>query len=81
MPTVHRFVGLRVAIHTNDHRPAHVHVLNGSEAVFLLNCPEGPAEIRENYGFRAGQIAQIEAELAANLEKLCLEWRNIHGDH
>lgn len=49
MPTVLRLDGLRVAIYPNDHRPAHVHVLGpGSEAVFVLNCPEGPPELRES---------------------------------
>lgn len=39
--------GLRVVIYPNDHRPAHVHVIgNGCEAVFNLNCPNGPNEWR-----------------------------------
>lgn len=47
MPTVHRFDGLRVVIYPNDHRPAHVHVMgNGCEAVFRLNAPDGPPELR-----------------------------------
>ena len=52
MPTVLCFDGLRVVIYPNDHRPAHVHVIGGGcEAVFDLHCPEGPPELRENYGF------------------------------
>jgi hypothetical protein len=52
VPTVLRLAGLRVAIYPNDHRPAHVHVMgNGLEAVFELNCPDGPASVRENFGF------------------------------
>ena len=47
MPTVLRFDGLRVVIYPDDHRPAHVHVIGaGGEAVFILNCPEGPPELR-----------------------------------
>ncbi len=43
---------MRVVIYPNDHRPVHVHVIGGGrEAVFDLHCPEGPPEIRENYGF------------------------------
>ncbi|MBK8386154.1 MAG: DUF4160 domain-containing protein [Candidatus Accumulibacter sp.] len=54
MPTIHRFHGLRVVIYPNDHRPAHVHVMgNGLEAVYKLNAPDGPPELRENYGFGA----------------------------
>lgn len=39
-------------IYPNDHRPAHVHVIGkGCEAVFRLQCPLGPVELRENYRF------------------------------
>lgn len=49
MPTVVRFDGLRVVIYPNDHRPAHVHGTGqGGEAVFILNCPIGPVDLRES---------------------------------
>ena len=52
MPTVLRIGGLRVTIYPNDHPPPHVHVIGANgEAVFLLNCPGGPAELRESFGF------------------------------
>jgi hypothetical protein len=51
LPTVLTIGALRVVIYPNDHRPAHVHILAAEhEAVFLLNCPNGPATLRENYG-------------------------------
>ena len=81
MPTVHRFEGLRVVVYPNDHRPAHVHVVDGSEAVFELNCPDGPVALRENYGFRGGQIVRIETELNGLIHVLCDAWSAIHGDH
>ena len=81
MPTVLRTNGLRVVVHTNDHRPAHVHVMgNGCEAVFNLHCPDGPPELRENFGFGHRELSRIEAELIGVLAQLCEEWRNIHGD-
>jgi hypothetical protein len=47
MLTVDAIDGLRVVIYFNDHRPAHVHVIgDGCEAVFRLNCPTGPPELR-----------------------------------
>ena len=80
VPTVLRFDGLRVAIYPNDHRPAHVHVVGaGGEAVFSLGCPNGPVELRENYGFRSGQISRIEAALTECLGELCPAWEEIHG--
>ncbi len=81
MPTVHRFDGLRVVIYPNDHRPAHVHVMGkGCEAVFKLNAPEGPPELRENYGFVASELAAIKRELAHHWKGLYAQWRAIHGE-
>lgn len=81
MPTVLRFDGLRVVIYPNDHRPAHVHVLGaGGEAVFILNCPDGPPELRESYGFNRQDIARIRTALAAQLTPLCHHWSDLHGN-
>jgi len=80
MPTVEMIDGLRVVIYPNDHRPAHVHVIgNGCEAVFKLNCPEGPPELRENYGFAMVELSKIRAVLTSRLTHLCAEWSRIHG--
>lgn len=60
-----------MVIYPNDHRPAHVHVIGrGCEAVFHLNRPAGPVELRENYGFSRREIA--------NSNKLCGDWERIH---
>jgi hypothetical protein len=70
----------RVVVHPNDHRPAHVHVIGrGCEAVFDLNCPAGPVQLRENYSFRKRDLASIENELAYRLHSLCTAWESIHG--
>ncbi|WP_343728846.1 DUF4160 domain-containing protein [Duganella sp.] len=82
MPTVLTIFGLRVAIYPNDHRPAHIHVQgNGCEAVFNLHCPDGPPELRENYGFSQKELGKIVGALARNLVELCAEWRAIHGHY
>ena len=81
MPTVHRFHGLRVVIYPNDHRPAHVHVMGkGCEAVFRLNAPSGPSDLRENYGFSERDVAMIATEINKQLAKLHDQWRMIHGE-
>ena len=81
MPTVLRFDGLRVVIYPNDHRPAHVHVIGrGCEAVFHLNCPAGPAEVRENYRFSRREIAHITSMLTNHWAALCGAWEGIHGN-
>ena len=57
MPVVYRLGGLRVMIWPNDHRPAHVHVKGAQgEAVFYLNCPDGPPELRDSNGFNGPDI-------------------------
>jgi hypothetical protein len=66
-PTVGRLGRLRVVIDPNDHRPAHVHVVGGGgEAVFILNCPEGPTELRESYGFGLPELSRIQHALASS---------------
>jgi hypothetical protein len=80
MPTIDHIGGLRVVIYPNDHRPAHVHVIGkGCEAVFKLNCPDGPPELRENYGFTQTELTKIKAAITSKLAQLCGEWSKIHG--
>ena len=80
MPTVLRLDGLRVVIYLNDHRPAHVHVIGADrEAVFNLHCPDGPPELRSNYGFAYRDVNGIGGDVAQVLPLLCEKWRNFHG--
>ena len=81
MPTVLRIGGLRVVSYSNDHRPAHVHVIGDGEAVFILRYPDGPPELRECCWFNRSDVAHIAAALATHLVELCKQWRLIHGDH
>jgi hypothetical protein len=80
MPTILRFAGWRVTIYPNDHRPAHVHAIGKDfEAVFELNCPNGPVALRENYGCGRLEIGRIRREVERALGELCKEWERIHG--
>ena len=82
MPTIQRIDGLRVVVYPNDHRPAHVHVIGrGCEAVFNLHCPDGPPELRENYGFSNHELNEIARALIRMLASLCAAWSNIHGEN
>lgn len=82
MATIDYIDGLRVVIYSNDHRPAHVHVIgNEQEAVFHLHCPDGPPMLHENFGFPKHRLRRIVDELKLKLPKLCREWRRIHGPH
>lgn len=81
MPTVLILGGVRVVIYTSDHRPAHVHAVSGgNSAVFLLNCPAGPVELRENRGFSRPKVNKLAKALQAHVSGLCQEWSKRHGD-
>ncbi len=82
MPTVLRLDGLRVVIYPNDHRPAHVHVISAEgEAVFVLNCPDGPPELRERHGVSLQTVNRMQKALAPHLSVLCPKWREFHDDY
>jgi hypothetical protein len=82
MPTICRKQGYRVVIYTNDHRPAHVHVIKKPrEAVFTLHCPHGPPELRESKGMKLQEVNDILDALTDCIPSLCGEWRKIHGHH
>jgi len=82
MPTVLRIGRLRVVIYTNDHRPAHVHVLGaGTQAIFWLACPDGPPSLRGSYGLTTAELNRIADALAADLAALRGAWEQIHGDY
>lgn len=82
MPTVLILFGLRIVVYPNDHRPAHVHVQGkGCEAVFKLHCPDGPPELRENYGFTQRELGRLAEGLAQHLSALCAAWRQLHDDY
>jgi hypothetical protein len=81
VPTGLSIDGCRVVIYPNDHRPAHVHVIGGqAEAVFHLHCPDGPPELRENYGFSRAVVRRLARELENALARLCEDWNRIHGE-
>lgn len=82
MPTVHRLGSLWFMVYLNDHRPAHVHVAGeGHTAIFELNYPSGPPELRVNIGFPRGRLKRIAQQVELHLVRLCLAWREMHGDY
>ena len=80
MPTVLRRGRLRLVIYPADHRPAHVHAIGpDGEAVFNLNCPAGPCELRENYGAKGSALTAMERFINQHINELCRAWEEIHG--
>lgn len=81
MPCIDRGLEpFRIHIYTNDHRPSHVHVIGpGMEAVFNLNCPSGPIELRESLGFKAKVLTGVREYIVRSLGKFCAAWSDVHG--
>jgi len=49
------------------------------EAVFNLNCPTGPSELRENYGVKGRVLTALERLINNHINELCQAWEGIHG--
>jgi len=59
-----------------------VHAISSdAEAVFDLNCPEGPPVLRNAFRFQTRELVRIAVAPATSLGKLCEEWDRIHGTH
>nr|WP_235704729.1 hypothetical protein [Acidiphilium iwatense] len=52
-----------------------------TEAVFILNCPNGPPSLRGSFGFSTAELNRIASALAASLAALCGGWERIHDDY
>ena len=77
MPTLLRERGFRFVINTDDHPPAHVHVLHGRDEMVLEF--ETEIRIRDNWGFNRREQAIAKLIVIENVEELRLAWRRIHG--
>lgn len=77
MPTIIRFKKIRIAVHTNDHLPAHVHAIgiDGQEAKISLDDCEA-FYVRK---FSERDVKLIEAFVKENYKLLSDKWREYHG--
>jgi hypothetical protein len=81
MPTIDRIDGYRVLYYSNDHAPAHVHVMNrDSEAVFVLNCPGGPAVLREDpTNMPSHEANRLGKLVSKSVSAYCKQWNDFYG--
>jgi hypothetical protein len=80
VPTIHREHGLRFAIHTDDHEPAHVHVFGDGEMKIVIAAADGlPLAIWSVAMKRPDQRRAMEVVLERQLEFLD-RWREIQGE-
>lgn len=66
-------------IHSDDHRPAHIHVYKSGLVVINLNNRRTAPSIREVRGMSRKDVRDALAIIAANKRFLASEWRRIHA--
>lgn len=79
MVTVHRETGLRFVIYTDDHEPAHVHVIGDGTAKIGLGPVDGKVELVHSVGLNAGDLRRTMRIVTEHRAALLECWKDIHG--
>lgn len=79
MVTVHREGGFRVIIFTQDHNPAHVHVIGDGHAKINLIGPDGAPELVWTDGMTKAEARKAVRIVVEQQAALIARWRTIHG--
>ena len=68
--------GYRVVIYTQDHPPAHVHVISGGR---FAKIALDPVLSMDNDGYNSREVRKIERLIIENRQHLLDAWNKIHG--
>lgn len=79
MVTIHRALGLRIVIFTDDHEPAHVHVFGDGHAKINLTGPDGGAELVWAENMKRNEARRAMAVVTEHREVFLARRREIHG--
>lgn len=79
MVTVHREAGLRFIIYSDDHEPAHVHVVGDGNAKVDLGGANGMPEMIYAGGFKQGDVGRIMDIVRKHRTMFLERWNDIHG--
>lgn len=79
MPTIHREHGLRFAIYTDDHEPAHVHVLGDGELKISIRGADGMPALIWAIGMKARLRRLAMDVVLERQEEFLARWAEIHG--
>lgn len=80
MVTILKEGGFRIVIYTNDHAPAHVHVIKaGGEAKINLSGTDGNAELVWADGCKKSDVRRAMQIVETHRESFLAEWSKIHG--
>ena len=79
MVVVHRAHGFRFVVYTDDHEPAHVHIVGSGLATVHLPGPDGQPEVVEVRGIKRPDMRRLYAEIVERRDEVLAEWERIHG--
>lgn len=79
MVVVHRAHGFRVIIYTQDHEPAHVHIVGPGRAKINLLGPDDRPEVVDVVGIKKSDMRRLLNEVTEHRDRFMREWRRIHG--
>lgn len=79
MVTVHREAGFRFVIYSDDHDPAHVHVVGDGNAKVDLGGGNGMPEMVYAGGFKQGDVRRILDVVRKHRTMFLKRWNDIHG--
>jgi hypothetical protein len=77
--TVIRAYGLRFAILTDDHEPAHVHVYGDGEAKIAIQGANALPQLVWSVGFKASDRRRAMDVVLEQQDMLLAKWDEIHG--
>ena len=79
MVVIHRAYGFRFVIYTDDHEPAHVHIIGAGLAKVHLLGPGSQPEVVDVRGIKRSDMRRLFAEVSERREEFIREWERIHG--
>jgi hypothetical protein len=77
MVTILREAGFRFLIFTDDHEPAHVHVIGDGSAKIDISGP-APRLVQAD-GMKAGDLRKAMRIVADRYDDFLARWRSMHG--
>ena len=79
MPTIHREHGLRFAIYTDDHEPAHVHVFGDGELKIVIGDPGSLPVLVHALAMKARERRLAMDVVMERQAEFLARWQEIHG--
>jgi hypothetical protein len=79
MVVIHRAHGYRFVIYTQDHDPAHVHVIGDGQAKIDLLGADGLPELVSSIGIKQSDMRRLLTEATERRHAFLLAWERLHG--